>query len=109
MWYQLMSALPRQAVFLAEGERLRCRRSQRDEFRKVVIDLIRELCYGSLNEIAEVFCLGKYASVGVAYVLIQRDMNSDQRLRSRIQQIRETCVERYAQERLDPFTTFTSV
>jgi hypothetical protein len=87
-------ALTGQEVFVADGELLR-----RNEPRKVAMYLVRELCDRSLNEIAEVFSLKRYASVGAACVSIQRDMNSGQRLWNRIQQIRGVHVERYSQKK----------
>lgn len=51
--------------------------------------LIRELCDKSLKEIAEVFSLGSYGSVGSACSVIERKIKLDRTLLRRIEQIRE--------------------
>ena len=62
---------------------------RRNEARQVAMYLIRELCETSLKEIARLFSLGSYGSVGGACSVIERQIKADRKLRSRIEQIRE--------------------
>ena len=63
------------------------RRGKRNEARQVAMYLVRELCDSSLKEIAEVFKLGSYGSVGGACSVIERQIKFDRALRRRIEQI----------------------
>jgi len=73
---------------VAEADVLRGRRGKRNEARQVAMYLTRELCDTSLKEIAEVFSLGSYGSVGGACSVIERKTKLDRSLRRRIEQIR---------------------
>ena len=59
---------------------------QRNEAKRVAI-YIRVLCDQSLKEIAEVFSLGSYGSIGGIYHVIDRGVKLDKALRQRIQQM----------------------
>jgi chromosomal replication initiation ATPase DnaA len=51
--------------------------------------LIRQLCDRSLKEIAALFPLGSYGSVGKTCGMIELQLKLDRTLRRRIEQIRE--------------------
>lgn len=76
------------AYGVSEGEIFHRRRGERNEARQVAMYMLRELCGKSLKEIAEVFSLGSYGSVGGACSIIERRMKLDRALRRRIEQIR---------------------
>jgi hypothetical protein len=54
--------------------------------------LIREMGDTSLKEIAQLFSLESYGSVGGACTVIERQIKRDRKLRSRIEQIREMAI-----------------
>jgi REP element-mobilizing transposase RayT len=74
---------------VSEGALFHSQRGRRNEARQVAMYLIRELCDTSLKEIARLFSLGSYGSVGGACSMIERQIKGDRKLRRRIEQIRE--------------------
>jgi REP element-mobilizing transposase RayT len=83
----------------AEDALFQTRRGQRNEARQVAMYLIRELCDLSLKEIAWLFSLGSYGSVGSACSVINSQIQSDKTLRHRIEQIRERLSLIYSQKK----------
>jgi chromosomal replication initiation ATPase DnaA len=65
------------------------RRGKRNEARQVVMYLMRELCGSTLGEVAEIFSLGSYGSVGGACSVIEKRAQWDRTLRRRLEQLRE--------------------
>jgi len=65
------------------------RRGKRNEARQVAMYLIRELCDSTLSEVADIFSLGSYGSVGGASSVIERRAESDRTLRRRIEELRK--------------------
>jgi putative transposase len=82
---------------VSEEDLFHGRRGQRNEARQVTMYLIRELCDRSLKEIARVFSLGSYGSVGGACSVIERRIKTDRRLCRRIEQIREKVSQKFIQ------------
>jgi len=72
---------------VSEEDLFKGRRGQRNEARQVAMYLIRQLCDRSLREIAEVFSLGSYGSVGGTCSVIEREVKLNRALRRRIEQI----------------------
>ncbi len=64
------------------------RRGERNEARRVAMYLSRELCNLTLKEIAEIFSLGSYGSVGAACSAIEAKLKSDRTLLRRMEKIR---------------------
>jgi putative transposase len=73
---------------VSEGEIFHRRRGERNEARQVAMYLIRELCDKSLKEVAEIFSLGSYGSVGGVCSIIERQAKLGRMLAHRIEQIR---------------------
>jgi REP element-mobilizing transposase RayT len=74
---------------VSEEEIFQGRRGKRNEARQVAMYLIRELCDMSLKEIAEVFSLGGYGSVGGTCSIIEKKSKTDKALRRCIERVRE--------------------
>lgn len=90
-------AMTGHAVFLSETD---CK----NEARQVAMYLIRELCDTSLKEIAQLFSLGSYGSVGGACSVIERQTKVDRKLRRRIEQIREIASSTSTQTKARPLS-----
>ena len=60
-----------------------------NEPRQVAVYLIRKLCDTSLKEIAKLFSLGSYGSVGGACSVVDRQLKEDMKLRRRIEEVRQ--------------------
>jgi hypothetical protein len=84
---------------VSEGDLFQGRRGRRNEARQVAMYLIRELCDSTLKEVAEVFSLGSYGSVGRACSVIERRAKSDRTLRRRIEQIRKIVSSTFIQKK----------
>jgi hypothetical protein len=89
---------------VSEGEIFQRRRGERNEARQVAMYLIRDLCDKSLREIAEIFSLGSYRSVGGACSIVERRRKLNRTLAHRIKQIRGLVI--LSKQRLDPFFPF---
>ena len=74
---------------VSEESLLHGKRGKRNEARQVAMYLVRELCNKSLNNIAELFSLGSYGSVGAACSVIEKQLKVDRGLLRRIEQIRK--------------------
>ena len=84
---------------VSEEEIFQGRRGKRNEARQVAMYLVRELCDMSLKEIAEVFSLGGYGSVGGACSVIERKAKSEGALRRCIERIREMSGSTFVQKK----------
>ena len=84
---------------LVEEDLIRGQRGQKNEPRQVAMYVTRELCDRSLKEIAEVFSLGSYGSVGAACSMVAKQLKSDEALRHRTEQIMKIIYSTFIQKK----------